>query len=181
MRLCVALLVLPWGWPLQSRAQAATIDAEYQVKAAFLYKFLSFVEWPATAFQAADSPIVIGVLGAEPLAQELSRVVVARTINERTVSVRRFAVGDPVTGLHVLFVGRSQSARLAPVMTAASGHAVLTISEADDGPAPGSMINFVVADDKVRFDVVLYRAERAGLRISARLLSVARRVWQSPS
>jgi hypothetical protein len=183
VRFCAALLValLCGGLPAPGRAQTSAIEAEYQVKAAFLYKFLTFVEWPAGAFAGADDPIVIGVLGAEPMAEELSRVVASRTVGSRAVSVRRFGVGDPVSSLHVLFVGHAQGPRLPSIVAAAGGQALLTVSETEDGRAAAGMINFVVVDDKVRFDVVLHRAERAGLRISARLLSVARKVWATPS
>lgn len=177
----VLAALLCGGFPAPSPAQTAAIEAEYQVKAAFLYKFLSFVAWPQPALPAAGAPIVIGVLGAEPVAQELSRVVESRTVNGRAVSVHRFAAGDPVAGLHVLFVGRAQSPRLPSIATGASGQALLIVSEAEGAMPAGSMINFVVVDDKVRFDVARHRAEQAGLHISARLLTVARKVLVEPS
>lgn len=161
-------------------AQTGTHEAEYQVKAAFLYKFLAFVEWPPAALRDGDSPIVVGVLGAEPLAEELSRVVASRSSGGRPVSIRRFSIGDALGDLHVLFIGRPQGGRLASIVAGATGHALLVVTESDEGLAAGSMINFVVVDDKVRFDVALARAEQAGLRISARLLSVARKVVTAP-
>jgi hypothetical protein len=176
-----ALAALFVGLAGPAQAQTAAADAEYQVKAAFLYKFLSFVEWPAATFRQAEAPVVIGVLGAEALADELSRVVVSRTVAGRPVSVRRFSAGDPVANLHVLFVGRAHDSRLPSIVGAAAGQALLIVTEADDGLRSGSIINFLVVDDKVRFDVALHRAEHAGLRISARLLSVARRVVTNPS
>jgi len=177
----LALAALSWGVGAPGHAQTTSNEAEYQVKAAFLYKFLTFVEWPAVVFPRADSPIVIGVLGAEPLAEELSRVVASRTVSGRAVAVRRFSVGDSAADFHVLFVGRTHGRRLASIVAATAGQALLIVSESDDGLASGSIINFLVIDDKVRFDVALYRAEPAGLRISARLLSVARKVLASPS
>lgn len=177
----MVLAALLFGLAPPSRAQTAGTEAEYQVKAAFLYKFLSFVEWPAAVFRHGDAPIVIGVLGAEPLAEELSRVVVSRTVNGRTVTVRRISGGDPVSDLHVLFVGRTQGARLSAIVAAAPGQALLVVTESTDGLSAGSIINFLVVDDRVRFDVALYRAEQTGLRISARLLSVARKVLASPT
>ena len=176
----LTIAALLWGPAVSSRAQAGASEAEYQVKAAFLYKFLAFVEWPEAVFRGADSPIVIGVLGAEPLAQELSRVVASRSVNGRPVAVRRFSVGDPVADLQVLFVSRAHGPRLAPIQAGAEKVALLTVTESDEGLESGGVINFVIVDDKVRFDVALHRAERAGLRISARLLSVARKVQASP-
>lgn len=176
-----ALAALFFGLAGSAQAQIAAAEAEYQVKAAFLYKFLSFVEWPAATFHQAEAPIVIGVLGAETLADELSRVVVSRTVAGRTVSVRHFSAGDPVAKLHVLFVGHAQASRLPSIVAAAAGQALLIVTESDDGLRFGSTINFLVVEDKVRFDVALHRAEQSGLRVSARLLSVARRVVTSPS
>jgi hypothetical protein len=176
----LALALLLWTLAAPGNTQTASDEAEYQVKAAFLYKFLGFVEWPNAIFSRADAPIVIGVLGAEPLAEELSRIVVSRTVSGRSVAVRRFGGGDPVVDVHVLFVSRANSARLPAILAATRGRALLTVSESDDARASeGSVINFVTVDDKVRFDVRLDRAEQAGLRISARLLSVARKVVAS--
>jgi hypothetical protein len=158
------------------RAQAATTADEYQVKAAFLYKFLNFVAWPPEVFERRDTPLVIGVLGADALAQELARVVAQRTVIDRPVTVRKLLQGQPVTGLHVLFVGRDMSAQVAMLSDSAQGQALLIVSESDEAFARGSTINFVVVDNKVRFDVALRPAERARLKISSRLLAVARHV-----
>lgn len=173
--LLMSCAALPCG------AQNAASEAEYQVKAAFLYKFLTFVEWPDPAFERQDSALVIGVLGADTLAQELSRIVATRAAHGRSVIVQRLREGDPAAGLHVLFVGRSSSHRLPQIVASTRGQPLLTIGESDDAFGGGSTINFVVVDDKVRFDVALHRAEQAGLRISARLLSVARKVLPGPS
>lgn len=163
-----------------ARAQPAGIG-ENQIKAAFLYKFLGFVEWPQGVFIRPEAPLVIGVLGAEALGDELAQAIAHRQIDGRPVTVRRLRADEPVTGLHVLFVGRAESARAAAVLGRAKGRPLLVVSEADDVFALGSTINFLVVDDKVRFDVALGPAEQAGLKISARLLGVARRVLPIPS
>lgn len=163
-----------------AHAQAAGIG-ELQIKAAFLYKFLGFVEWPANTFMRPDAPVVIGVLGAQALGDELAQAIAGREINGRPVIVRQLSADEPVTGLHVLFVGRAESSRAPAVLGRARGQPLLVVSEADDVFALGSTINFLVVDDKVRFDVALGPAERAGIKISARLLGVARRVLPVPS
>ena len=145
---------------------------EPQIKAAFLYKFGGFVEWPATAF----APFSIGVLGAEAVAAELERVVAGRTVQGRSISVQKVKRGDSLTGLHLLFVGQSEAGRLAEILSAAKGQPLLVVTETEDALTRGSMINFITVDDKVRFDVALPQAERGQLRISARLLAVARKV-----
>lgn len=165
----------------QCRADGGGSAAEYQVKAAFLYKFVSYVDWPPRAFPGIDSPLVIGVIGADTLAESLRQIVANRTVNNRAIVIRRMRRGDPVSGLHVLFIGRADGERAADMLAQARGQSVLTVTESEDALASGSMINFVVVDDKVRFDIALDSAERVSLRISARLLTVARKVVASPS
>jgi hypothetical protein len=168
---------VPWpGCLAQSDLQAA----EYKVKAAFLYKFASYVEWPADVFEP-DSPFVIGVAGADALADELAQIVVGRSIGGRPVAVRKLRRSDPVSGLHILFFGRSNRGLPSDVLASAKGRPVLTVTESEDAFALGSVINFVIVDDKVRFDVALREAEQANLKVSARLLSVARKVVTGPS
>ena len=82
-----------------------------RVKAGYLYKFGAFVEWPGRAFGSADAPLVIGVLEADALADELALVVGGRSVQGRPIAVRRLRAGDPVTGVHVLYLGRGASAR----------------------------------------------------------------------
>ena len=173
--LAVVAFALEGAAPMECRAQTDAQSAEYRVKAAFLYKFLPFVEWPPQVFERPDSPIVIGVLGAEPLADELETIVATRTAHERRVVARRLRPGDPVNGVHVLFVGRAHSARLPAIVAASRGQPLLTVSETDDDASSG-VINFVVLEDRVRFDIALPQAELARLKISSRLLALARRV-----
>lgn len=155
--------------------------AEIQIKAAFLYKFGGFVEWPPAAFARPDSAFTIGVLGADAVAAELERVVAGRTVQGRQVTVRKLKRGEPIVGLHVLFVGQQEAARLAEIVGALKGPMPLIVTESENALSQGSMINFVSADDKVRFDVALPPAERGQLRISSRLLAVARKVVSSSS
>lgn len=162
------------GWPQPGRAQEGAV-AEYQVKAAYLHKFLDFVEWPAAAFEGPKSPFVIGVLGAEALVEELDALIARRRSESRPVLLRRLRGGEAPSGLHVLFVGRGAGARGTTLLAATDKHPVLTVTEADETPA-GSAINFVMVDRRVRFDVALRSAEAHELKISSRLLGVARRV-----
>jgi hypothetical protein len=163
------------------QADADTAAAEYRIKAAFLVKFLSFVEWPRPALEQPDAPFVIGVLGARTMADELGQAVAGRQIGGRPVQVRVLGRADAAAGLQVLFVGRGESARVPAIVAAAEGQPLLVVTESDDGLAAGGGINFVVVDDKVRFDIALRPIERAGLKISARLLAVARTVLPNPT
>jgi hypothetical protein len=170
----VAILIANANWA-DCLAQADVITAEYNVKAAFLYKFPNYVEWPAQAFERPDSPLVIGIAGADTLADQLVQTVADRTVGGRPVMVRKLRRGEALAGVHMLFVGRD-SVRPAEVLAAANGKPVLTVTESQDAFALGSVINFVVMDDKVRFDVALGPAELGNLKVSARLLTVARKI-----
>jgi hypothetical protein len=166
-------------WAVAGFAQSENRAAEVQIKAAFLYKFGEFVQWPPAAFARPDAPFAIGVLGADDVAAALEQVVAERTVQGRPVVVRRLRRGDPLAGLHVLFIGHSDSARLAETLAAAKGQALLTVTESDNAISHGSIINFVAEDQKVRFDIALPPAERGQLKISSRLLAVARKVVTS--
>jgi len=170
--LALAFLLAPAGAAAQGDARAA----EVRVKAAFLYKFCDFVEWPPEAFAEPGGAFTIGVVGADALADELAQVVARRSVQGRPVAVRKLKLGAPLAGLHMLFVGGRDGSRLPEVLAAAKGQPTLTVTEAEGDGDPGSAINFVLVADKVRFDVALPPAEAGGLRISARLLAVARKV-----
>jgi ABC-type amino acid transport substrate-binding protein len=167
--LCV-LLALPAG------AWAADEAAATEIKAAFLYKFGGFVEWPPAAFAAADSAYVIGVLEDDALADQLGRISAGRTVQERPVRIRRLRRGESLSGVHTLFVGQSATSGLAEILARARGQPLLVVTDSQSELPAGSVINFVTADDRVRFDVSLAQAEQGRLRISARLLTVARKV-----
>lgn len=150
---------------------------EYQVKAAFVCKFGNYVEWPASAQGTAGEPFRIGLLGGDAVFEAFRRTAAASTVGGRTVEVHRLAQAETTLpeGLHIVFVTRAMAAQAPAVLAAARGRPVLTVTELDSGGAAG-MINFVVVDDKVRFDILLPPASQSGLKISVRLLGVARRV-----
>jgi hypothetical protein len=180
-RVCVRTLVLValvLAHAMPSFAQtAATLSApERSVKAAFLYKFLGYTEFPASAFADAAAPVVIGVIGADDLASELSRIVAGRTVQARAVVVKLLREADSHAGVHLLFVGGNDSARMRGVLKAAQPTPMLVVSEADGGLDQGSVINFRVVDERVRFDVSLEAAEKYSVKLSSRLLSVANHV-----
>lgn len=169
------LLAALLATPAAGRAGDDEGSAEYQVKAAFVCKFGNYVEWPAQALGAAGEPFRIGVLSSSAVAEEFRRTVAAAFVAGRPVEVKRLARGDNLEGLHVVFVSRAMSAHAGDVLAAVQGRPVLTVTELDPGGTTG-MINFVVVDDKVRFDILLQPATQSGLKISVRLLGVARRV-----
>jgi len=157
-------------------------SAEYRIKAAYLCRFGNYVEWPPAAFASADSPFTIGVIGPQAVADEVTVAARGQMASGRPIAVRRLAPGDPVEGLHLLFVARATGARQANALAAVKERPVLTVTEAEaEGDAAGAVVNFVIVDDKVKFDVSLPAAERGGLKVSARLLGVARQVAGRPT
>lgn len=178
LRLALAGLAVaaPFHSPHSQAQPAERPDIERQVKAAYLYKFGNYVEWPEHVFRTPDSPVRIGVIGADPIADELAQLAAGRTINGRQIVVRKLRRDDPLTDINILFVGRSANARLPDILGAAKGIPMLTVTESDDGIAAGSMINFVMVDGKVRFEAAPKAAGMSNLNISARLLAAAYKV-----
>jgi hypothetical protein len=159
----------------QSGIDATT--AERRVKAAFLYRFVDYVDWPETAFPSAAAPVVIGVLGDDRLADELVRIVAAHTAGARPFTIRKLDGDAPAAaGVHVLFVA-GDGGRYPPVAATAP---VLVAGEADGALERGYTVNFVLVDEHVRFDVSLGDADRRGLKLSSRLLAVAHAVVPAP-
>ena len=177
-RVALAIMVI-----LASAASAVEDDAstlERRVKAAFLYKFAGYVEWPARAFVRPDEPVVIGVVGADALADELAQVIAGRRVGNRPLATRRLSRVDATAGVHILFVGRGVERRQASELLARTrGEPVLTVTETGNGWPAGSVINFVIDDDKVRFEISAAAAERNGLHLGSQLLAVAREVRRS--
>lgn len=171
----VAALLATWHAG-HCAAQSDPQDTEYKVKAAYLYKFVNYVQWPPSALADADASLVIGVVGADRLGDELAQMVAERRNDTRPVRVRKLRRDEVATGLHIVFIGRAENSHAAQVLAGLRGKPVLTVTESDAGFNAGSVINFVIDDDKVRFDVAPRQSEAASLKISARLLAVARKV-----
>ncbi len=177
------LLALPGsqGWGGQpATAQARPLSLERSVKAAFLYKFLGYAEFPAASFADAESPLVIGVAGSDELAAELTRMVVGRNVNGRTIVVRTIKEGAAPVDVHLLFIAGDE-ARAAAMLKLPSAHALLTVTETERGLQLGSVINFKIVDDHVRFDVSLDAAVKNNVKLSSRLLTVAHLVQKGGS
>lgn len=146
---------------------------ENRLKAAFLYKFADYVEWPEAAFPAPDTPITIAVINADTVAERLSEMVVGRTAQGRPIIVKRLAASQPVAGTHILFIGGDAADRLGALAQTVSDQPTLLVTDSDGALQRGSMINFVLADRRLRFEIALDAAEKSGLRLSSRLLAVA--------
>lgn len=145
------------------------------MKADYLHKFLAFVAWPPGAYPAPDAPHVVAVLAADDVAAELELQTAGRVVapGNRRLLVRRVRAYDSLSGVHLLHVGRGAR----PADTAAlRALPVLVVTDAPTGLADWAMLNFITSDRRVRFEAAPAAAERAGLKLSARLLAVAARV-----
>ncbi|MES2932795.1 MAG: YfiR family protein [Pseudomonadota bacterium] len=174
--LLVFFLVSTFFLPKTASSATDAVEIERQVKAAYLYKFGSYVEWPENVFPSITSPLIVGVVGADLLADELARIALGRTIGGRPVTVRKLRADEVLTGVNVLFIGRSSASRLVDILAAVKGHPLLTVTESEDALAAGSMINLVVVDGKVRFEASPKAAGVSNLNISARLLAAAYKI-----
>jgi hypothetical protein len=170
IRLVAALMLLG---PMQDSTAEDGRQLEQHLKATFLYRFLDYTEWPPEALTGPGTPYTIGILGNEQIAATLQQYAATAGVGGRLVTIRNVRAGDPLEGLHVLYVDRSQPARSAEVSRATRRHGLLVVSDWEGALDQGAMINFVLRQGRVRFEVSLPAADRAGIRFSARMLAVA--------
>jgi hypothetical protein len=173
-----AALALLAGVAPAAQAQAAAAR-DSAVKAAFLYKFGSFVEWPAGSFKAPQEPLVIGVVGDDAVADDLEQLAAGRSVEGRPLKIRTLRDGEPPGPVHILFIGSMRPQRLRDLLAATPGP-VLVVTQQEGALAAGSVINFAAEGGRVRFDASLASAEVRDLKLSARLLAVARNVEGRP-
>ena len=146
---------------------------EYQVKAAFLYNFAKFVEWPPGSFADRAAPLRICVLGQDPFGEELRNIASDKIINGRRLVVDEVADLMAARSCHILFIASSKKAEMKQIIESLRGADVLTVGDTKGFAKMGGMINLVLDDDRVRFEVNQTAAEQTGLRISFKLLRVA--------
>lgn len=162
------IFILAWRGHAQNPA-----PSEYQIKAAFVYDFAKFVEWPPGAFAATNSPLVIGVLGKNVFGGDMERTIHSKSIGEHPLEFKEFHAVSEATNCQVLFISTSEKDGLAGIIKQLRGSSVLTVGEMDHFTDAGGMINLVMQSNKVRFQVNNDEAAKAGLKISSRLLSLA--------
>jgi hypothetical protein len=175
-----ALLSVVWLAAFASWQPGLTQGAslEYAVKATYLDKFAPFVAWPSPSAEFPGGAFTVCVVGGDPLGPLLDRAVSGQRIGDHPVEVRRFATiaGDP--GCSVMYITGSAAQPVPAVLAAVRGTPVLTVTDGAQDPAGSGIINFVLADDRVRFDIDTVAAAASGLTISSKLLSLALHVKQ---
>ncbi len=170
-----------WRWPLLLTtglgvAQVGTAAApEYQVKAAFIYKFATYIRWPVPAGGDAARPFVIGVVGKDPFGPLLAAVVRDQTVQGRGVRIKVLSRVEEALECDLVFVSSSERGNLGRIFSVLRGASVLTVGDMDQFAEKGGMIGLVATEDNhIRFDINKAAIERSGLRASSQLLHLAR-------
>jgi hypothetical protein len=178
---CLMCVTLALAVASHAQSGDSSDSSEYLIKAGFTYNFAKLMEWPSTAFPQPDSPIVIGILGTDPFGGTLDQVLKGKQVNGRDFEVRHLKWGTDLKGCNILFVSTSETIHLDEIFHSVKGLPILTIGETPGFAQRGGIINFIVEDNKVRFEVNVDAAKQADINISSRLLSLAKIVQQAPS
>jgi YfiR/HmsC-like len=156
------------------RVHAQDVLSEYQVKAAYLFNFLKFVEYPEESFADPLAPIVIGVVGEDPFGNALPQVVIGKTVQGRDLVIRIYHAGEDLRGAHILFISVSERKRLPVILSSLRGSSVLTVADTAGFLDAGGMIQFLNENGRVRFAINVDATSRAKLKMSSKLLSLAK-------
>lgn len=167
---------------VSSRAHAGGAPApkEYQVKAALLLNFAQFIQWPAAALPTPEAPIVVGILGEDPFGNMLEQAFQDESIDGRKLEIKRSRQIDDLKSCQMLFISKSENARLAEVLASLKDQGIVTIGEVDQFGERGGIINFYLEAGKVRFEINSDMAQRRGLKINAQLLKRAKIIGSEP-
>jgi hypothetical protein len=164
----------------RSLAAQSAATSEYEVKAAFLFHFAQFVDWPDGTFPEANSPLVYCTVGEDPFHGALEASLLGKQMGGHGFQVRHAKQISEIQGCHVLFIGDGEKRQLASVLANVKGSPVLTVGESERFVNDGGMIGFCLEENKIRFEINLESAEKAQLRISAKLLALAKIVIGRP-
>ena len=173
----IALLAgsLLGGWLVEARSAGTS---EYDVKAAFLYDFAKFIEWPSNTFASTNAPLLIGVYGKNPFHNRLASVVHGLIVDGHPVITRSVSFNQ-LGNCQILFICASEEKNLNAILRKLDGSSVLTVMENMDPYKSGIMINFIKEDDEVHFEINDAAAKRVRLKISSKLLNLATRTATS--
>jgi len=147
---------------------------EYQLKAAFIFNFAQFVEWPGDTFPGPDAPLVIGVMGDSTMAASLEMACRGKTAGKREIVVKNLSGADAIRSAQIVFIGAAERDRLPELIRRATAESVLTVGDFDGFTAASGMVRFLTEDNRLRFEVNLDAVNAGKLRVSAQLLKLAR-------
>jgi hypothetical protein len=162
-------------------AGGAEPPREYQVKAAFLYNFAKYVQWPPDAPAAGTRTFAITIVGQDPFGPSLEETLQGKTIGGQKIVIRRAATAAEMEASHIVFISGSEKGQMPDILRRLEGAATLTVAETDHFAERGGIIRFRMDGDRVRLDINPTAAERARLKISSELLKLARIVGPAPS
>jgi len=175
------LTLLLW-LPFAGGAGAVTDEVQsaraLEIEAAFLVKFSSYIHWPEQAFSSPDAPLVISIIGRDPFGSIIDTIARSYMMKGRNIEIRRCADLRSLCGSHIVFVATSAMQNMEAIAASAAKRRVLLVGHAPDFLERGGMINFVVVNNRIRFDIHTGNSRRAGLEISSKLLKVARSIIQ---
>lgn len=174
-RAALGLLLLasvPSVAPAAVRPKSA-LAQEYDLKAAFLFNFAQFVEWPSEAFASTATPITIGILGEDPFGGSLDEIVANEVVHDRKLLVRRFRSVEQIDACHILFVAVAESKRMEHIFSRLGSRSILTVGDADDFTTRGGVVGFKTAKNRLRIRINMDVARAAKLSISSKLLRQA--------
>ena len=175
MRLFLAAAVFLFAPALPGQPSSAR---DYELKAAFLVKFTQYTTWPSSTFTASNTPVVIGVLDADPLFDELQKQA-KDFVSARPIEIRHVNSLDEAASCHVLFLGEAMSRKEADWFTALRGKPILTVGESDRTIEHGAIMRFVIKNRSVRFEANLAASAANQLELSERMLTVAAKVYKT--
>lgn len=168
------LFALCMACAAMNQAVSGDAPSENDLKAAYLFKFAKFVEWPNGAFSNAESPIVIGILGDDPFGRKFDEGIKGKTAQERTVVIKRIRSAEAAAGCHILFISSSEESQMEEILEALKDRNILTAGETDRFNRQGGIVRFYVQGRHVLFEINPSAAKRAGLKINAELLDLGR-------
>jgi hypothetical protein len=153
---------------------ASTRLGGYQLKLAFLYNFAKFVEWPPGAFPQSNAPVFVGIVGHDPFTIDMEEQVCGRSANGHPILLKRLRPGDALRGCHIIFISAAENKNLPAILANLKGASVLTVGETDTFATNGGVIRFFVENNTLHFEINPDVAAQTGLRISSRLLALAK-------
>lgn len=168
----VLLMIVALTLATRAGPSHSSEEDEYRVQAAFMFNFAKFVQWPESIFSSPTAPLILGILGRDPFGTNVSGLA-RSTVQGRPLEVRQISEDSGAAGCHLLYVSRSEQARVGSILTALAGKSILTVSECPGFARAGGIVEFVIVNDTVRFKVNLEAARRHELKPSSQLLGVA--------
>jgi hypothetical protein len=145
-------------------------QVNYKIHSLFIYKFTQYIEWPD---KGSGGNFVIGVVGSSPLTPELEALAATKKVDAKTIIVKKLSASADMSDCHMVFVSESQSGQLNSILGKLSGKPVLVMSEANGGAKKGAGVNFIIVDDKMKFELNKASIEKQGLKVSGELVKLA--------